>query len=137
MLELTSGGSVCDVRASVQVATAPAASHETVTLAGALGPAALRATTEYATCPAAADVAMHVDIALVQPVHVNTDGELLQTAVRVNELPTFGVPSDGVTTHVGTGPGPLGGAVDPGGTGPTRTNPMLPDFPALLPPVNA
>ena len=95
------------MRASVQVATAPAASHETVTLAGALGPAALRATTEYATCPAAADVAMHVDIALVQPVHVNTDGELLQTAVRVNELPTFGVPSDGVTTHVGTAPGPL------------------------------
>ena len=115
MLQLTSGGSVCDVRASVHVATAPAACHETATLAGALAPAALRATTEYAACPAAADVAMHVDVALVQPVHVNVVGELLQTAVRVSELPTFGVLSDGVTTHAGTGPGPLGGAVHPGG----------------------
>ena len=134
-LELTSGGSVCDVRASVHFATAPAACHETVTPAGALAPAALRATTEYATWPAAADVATHVDVALLHPVHVNADGELLQAAVSVNALPTFGVLSDGVTTHTGTWPGTCVPIAHPGGTGPMRVNPIEPDAPLLEPPV--
>ena len=78
----------------------------TTTLAGALAPAPLRATTEYAASPAEPDVAVHVDVALAQPVHVNVVGALLQAAVSVSVLPTLGVPSDGVTTHTGTLPGP-------------------------------
>src|SRR5436190_18276305 len=111
MLPLTIGGSVCEVRASVQVATAPAACHVTVTPAGALAPAALRATTEYAAWPAALAVAVHVDVELAQPVHVNVVGALLHAAVSVSVVPTFGVLSDGVTTHIGTLPtSPAAGA---------------------------
>jgi hypothetical protein len=106
-LELTVGGSVCDVRESVHFATAPAAPHVTVALAAGLAPAALRATTEYVTGPTAEDVTVHVDVALEHPVQVNTKGDPLQVAVSVSALPTVGVLSDAVTTHAGSGPGPV------------------------------
>jgi hypothetical protein len=67
----------------------------------------LRATTEYVTAPVELDVTVHVDVALAHPVHVNTKGDPLQVAVSVSALPTVGVLSDAVTTHAGTGPGPV------------------------------
>ena len=94
------------MRESVHFATAPAAPHVTVTLAGALLPAALVATTVYEAGPTTDDVAVHVDAELTQPVHMKFVGALLHAAVATIVVPILGDKSEAVTTHAGTAPAP-------------------------------
>ena len=106
-MPFTVGGSVCEVRDSVHFGSAPpTAPHVTVTLEGALLPAALLATTVYDAAPTTDDVAAHVAAELTQPVHMNVAGALLHAAVSTIVAPTLGDIEEAVTTHAGTAPDP-------------------------------
>jgi hypothetical protein len=74
----------------------------TATLAGALAPAALVATTEYVTDPSASDVAVHCACALMQFVHRYATGAFVHDAVSVTLLPANGVAVEADATHSGT-----------------------------------
>ncbi|HET8585298.1 MAG TPA: hypothetical protein VFM89_06135 [Casimicrobiaceae bacterium] len=105
----TAGGSVCDVRAIVHFGGGGSDCQATVTVAGALRPAALLAKTVYATWPTAGDVATQVLVVLAQLVHVNDVGALLQLAVNVTLPPTKALVGDALAWQTGT---PAGGGND-------------------------
>jgi hypothetical protein len=109
MKPLTAGGWVCDVRTIVHFGAGGGVCQSTVTLAGALCPAALRAYTEYVCGPIAAEVVVHALVVLAQFVQVNDVGAFVHEAVSVTSLPTYALVVDARTVHVGA---PAGGGAE-------------------------
>ena len=105
----TAGGSVCDVRTIVHTGAGGGVCQSTVTVAGALCPAALLAYTVYVWGPIAADVVVHVLVVLAQFVHVNDVGAFVHDAVSATASPRFALVVDARTVHFGAPTG--GGAV--------------------------